>query len=105
MIFFMVVVPFGGGGGGSVDRGSADHGGLGTLVGVVVLDGAGHGDRASHWRYQNKSQISAVSGQFATGYGLFAAGAGPALDDLARADERLSTRRGLDSVVLRQIWF
>jgi hypothetical protein len=52
-----------------------------------------------------QSQISALSGQFATCYGLFAAGAGPALDDLAGADERLSTRPDLDSVALQQIWF
>jgi hypothetical protein len=42
MSFLMVVVPF------LVTRvsrrGSADHGGLGPLEGVVGLDGAGHGD-------------------------------------------------------------
>jgi hypothetical protein len=52
-----------------------------------------------------QSQISALSGQFAAGYGRFAAGAGLALDDLAGADERLSTRMRFDSVALQQIWF
>jgi hypothetical protein len=52
-----------------------------------------------------QSQISALSGQFAAGYGLFAASAGLALDDLAGADERLSTRLCFDSVALQQIWF
>jgi hypothetical protein len=52
-----------------------------------------------------QSQISVLSGQFAAGYGRFAAGAGLALDDLAGADERLSTRLRFDSVALQQIWF
>ena len=37
-----------------------------------------------------QARISGLSGQFSTGYGVFAGGAGPALDGLAGTDDRLS---------------
>ena len=46
----------------------------------------GAGDLARSGQHR----ISALSGQFPTGYGVFAGGAGPALDGLAGADDRLS---------------
>ena len=48
-------------------------------------DLAGAGDVACAGR----GRISALSGRFAPGYGMFAAGAGPALGGLADTDERL----------------
>jgi hypothetical protein len=39
-----------------------------------------------------QSRISGLSGQFATSYGVFAGGAGPALDNLAGTDQQLSNQ-------------
>ena len=52
------------------------------------LAGAGELARAG------RDRVSALSGRFPHGYGMFAAGAGPTLDGLAGTDERLGGRLG-----------
>jgi hypothetical protein len=65
-----------------------ESGGPSATGASIRLAGAGDLVRAGQGR------IEGLSGDFATNYGAFAGGAGPALDELAGADDRLGNQLG-----------